>query len=82
VIEATPAEVEGGAAATPAAAASSSGAAAASTPIEAKPVERMVEARSADDSMASMVRCLYFADTFIVNGEYSNTFFLVPREKQ
>lgn len=34
-----------------------------------KPEERQVEARSADDSMASMVRSLYFADTFIVNGE-------------
>lgn len=36
---------------------------------EAKPVERSVEFRSSDDSMASMVRCLYFADTFIVNGK-------------
>lgn len=50
--------------------------AASSTPspaVEAtKPVERMVEARSADDSMASMVRSLYFADTFIVNGQSNN----------
>ncbi|KAK7111660.1 lethal(2) giant larvae protein homolog 1-like isoform X2 [Littorina saxatilis] len=45
--------------------ASATGAAAAEA---TRPVERMVEARSADDSMASMVRSLYFADTFIVNG--------------
>jgi lethal(2) giant larvae protein len=32
-------------------------------------VERSVEFRSTEDSMASMVRCLYFADTFIVNGK-------------
>ncbi|RUS90798.1 hypothetical protein EGW08_001417 [Elysia chlorotica] len=35
---------------------------------DCKPEERQVEARSADDSLASMVRSLYFADTFIVNG--------------
>ncbi|XP_055877126.1 lethal(2) giant larvae protein homolog 1 isoform X2 [Biomphalaria glabrata] len=35
---------------------------------DCKPEERQVEARSGDDSMASMVRSLYFADTFIVNG--------------
>ncbi|XP_041364790.1 lethal(2) giant larvae protein homolog 1-like isoform X2 [Gigantopelta aegis] len=40
--------------------------------IESRPVERAVEARSADDSMASMVRCLYFADTFIVQGASHN----------
>ena len=34
---------------------------------EAKPVERQVEARSADDSMGSMVRCLYLAQSFIIN---------------
>ncbi|XP_077980343.1 lethal(2) giant larvae protein homolog 1-like [Glandiceps talaboti] len=32
---------------------------------EKVPVERKVEARSMDDSMTSMVRCLYFASTFI-----------------
>lgn len=35
---------------------------------ECKPEERQVEARSAEDSMASMVRSLYFADTYIING--------------
>ncbi|XP_033745086.1 LOW QUALITY PROTEIN: LLGL scribble cell polarity complex component 2-like [Pecten maximus] len=35
---------------------------------EPRPVERAVEARSTEDSMASMVRCLYFADTFITQG--------------
>ncbi|XP_071041650.1 lethal(2) giant larvae protein homolog 1 isoform X2 [Parasteatoda tepidariorum] len=40
----------------------------AATPItETKPVERQVEARSADDSMGSMVRCLYLAQSFIIN---------------
>lgn len=46
-------------------------AAAATTP-ETKPVERSVEFRNAEDSMASMVRCLYFADTFIVNATTHN----------
>uniref|UniRef100_A0A0B7B5H3 Lethal giant larvae homologue 2 domain-containing protein n=1 Tax=Arion vulgaris TaxID=1028688 RepID=A0A0B7B5H3_9EUPU len=39
---------------------------------DCKPEERQVEARSADDSMASMVRSLYFADTFIINGGSHN----------
>ncbi|GFR33149.1 lethal(2) giant larvae protein homolog 1 [Trichonephila clavata] len=40
----------------------------AASPItETKPVERQVEARSADDSMGSMVRCLYLAQSFIIN---------------
>ncbi|XP_025086835.1 lethal(2) giant larvae protein homolog 1-like isoform X2 [Pomacea canaliculata] len=38
---------------------------------EAHPVERIVEARSTEDSMASMVRSVYFADTFIVSGANS-----------
>lgn len=37
---------------------------------EAHPVERIVEARSTEDSMASMVRSVYFADTFIVSGKF------------
>jgi lethal(2) giant larvae protein len=37
--------------------------------VEAKPVERQIEARSSEDSMGSMVRCLYFAPAFIVNSE-------------
>ncbi|GIX73484.1 lethal(2) giant larvae protein homolog 1 [Caerostris extrusa] len=40
---------------------------AASPAVETKPVERQVEARSADDSMGSMVRCLYLAQSFIIN---------------
>ncbi|KFM68057.1 Lethal(2) giant larvae protein-like protein, partial [Stegodyphus mimosarum] len=40
---------------------------AASPILETKPVERQVEARSAEDSMGSMVRCLYLAQTFIIN---------------
>ncbi|CAL1538236.1 unnamed protein product [Lymnaea stagnalis] len=39
---------------------------------DCKPEERQVEARSGEDSMASMVRCLYFADTFIINGGSHN----------
>ncbi|XP_068084416.1 lethal(2) giant larvae protein homolog 1 [Anabrus simplex] len=37
------------------------------SPIEAKPVERQVEARPVDDSLGSMVRCLYFARTFLIS---------------
>lgn len=37
-------------------------------PLEAKPVERQIEARAVDDGMGSIVRCLYFARTFIVSG--------------
>lgn len=36
-------------------------------PLEAKPVERQIEARPVDDSMGSMVRCLYFARTFLIS---------------
>ena len=38
---------------------------------EPKPVERSVEFRNTDDAMASMVRSLYFADTFIVHGKFN-----------
>ncbi|XP_046587651.1 lethal(2) giant larvae protein homolog 1 isoform X2 [Neodiprion pinetum] len=37
------------------------------SPIEAKPVERQVEARPTDDSLGSMVRCLYFARSYIIS---------------
>ncbi|XP_073945065.1 LOW QUALITY PROTEIN: LLGL domain-containing protein l(2)gl [Choristoneura fumiferana] len=36
-----------------------------------KPVERAVEARSNDDAFGSMVRCLYFARTFLINTQSS-----------
>ncbi|XP_054718851.1 lethal(2) giant larvae protein homolog 1-like [Uloborus diversus] len=40
----------------------------ATSPVQdTKPVERQVEARSAEDSMGSMVRCLYLAQSFIIN---------------
>lgn len=35
-----------------------------------KPVERAVEARSASDVEGSIVRTLYFADTFLLNGQF------------
>lgn len=35
----------------------------------ARPVERAVEARSADDVSGSIVRTLYFAQTFLMNSE-------------
>jgi len=38
------------------------------SPLEAKPVERQVEARPVDDSLGSMVRCLYFGKTFLITG--------------
>uniref|UniRef100_A0A023FRR4 Putative lethal giant larvae protein 1 n=1 Tax=Amblyomma parvum TaxID=251391 RepID=A0A023FRR4_AMBPA len=34
---------------------------------EAKPVERQVEARSSDDALSSMVRCLCFSSSFILH---------------
>ncbi|XP_054281586.1 lethal(2) giant larvae protein homolog 1-like isoform X1 [Macrosteles quadrilineatus] len=37
------------------------------TPAEAKPVERAVEARPVDDALGSMVRCLTFAKTYIIS---------------
>ncbi|GLV32955.1 lethal (2) giant larvae [Carabus blaptoides fortunei] len=36
-------------------------------PLEAKPVERQIEARPVDDALGSMVRCLYFARSFLVS---------------
>nr|XP_014344770.1 PREDICTED: lethal(2) giant larvae protein homolog 1 [Latimeria chalumnae] len=33
--------------------------------IEVTPVQRRIEPRSADDSLSGVVRCLYFADTFL-----------------
>ncbi|XP_013142999.1 PREDICTED: lethal(2) giant larvae protein, partial [Papilio polytes] len=38
---------------------------------EVKPIERAVEARSNDDAFGSMVRCLYFARTFLINTQNS-----------
>ena len=38
------------------------------SPLEAKPVERQVEARPVDDSLGSMVRCLYFGKTYLITG--------------
>lgn len=49
----------------PAAAAAEEG-----SPLDAKPVERQIEARPVDDAMGSIVRCLYFARTFLVSGNY------------
>ncbi|XP_026317758.1 protein lethal(2) giant larvae [Hyposmocoma kahamanoa] len=45
--------------------------AAAEADTEIKPVERAVEARSNDDAFGSMVRCLYFARTFLVSTQNS-----------
>lgn len=39
--------------------------------LEARPVERQIEARCTDDGMGSMVRCLLFAKTYITNGAYN-----------
>lgn len=52
-------------------------------PADIKPVERQVEARPIDDAMGSMVRCMYFAKSYIINSKselqsfnaYSKTFF-------
>lgn len=37
--------------------------------VEITPVQRRIEPRSADDSLSGVVRCLYFADTFLRDGE-------------
>ncbi|CAK9802757.1 Lethal(2) giant larvae protein [Anthophora plagiata] len=37
------------------------------SPVEIKPVERQVEARPVDDALGSMVRCLYFARSYIIS---------------
>ncbi|KMY87196.1 lethal(2) giant larvae protein isoform X2 [Drosophila simulans] len=38
-----------------------------SNQLEARPVERQIEARCADDGLGSMVRCLLFAKTYVTN---------------
>lgn len=43
---------------------------------ESRPVERQVEARNPEDSISSMVRCLYFATTYISDGKA--LYFLIP----
>ncbi|XP_050447248.1 lethal(2) giant larvae protein homolog 1 isoform X5 [Cataglyphis hispanica] len=35
--------------------------------VELKPIERQVEARPVDDALGSMVRCLYFARSYIIS---------------
>ncbi|CAG2248230.1 LLGL [Mytilus edulis] len=35
---------------------------------EPRPVERQIEARNPEETISSMVRCLYFANTFVTNG--------------
>ncbi|XP_076225402.1 LLGL domain-containing protein l(2)gl isoform X7 [Nomia melanderi] len=37
------------------------------SPVELKSVERQVEARPVDDALGSMVRCLYFARSYIIS---------------
>nr|XP_025042165.1 lethal(2) giant larvae protein homolog 1 [Pelodiscus sinensis] len=37
--------------------------------VEMAPVQRRIEPRSADDSLSGVVRCLYFADTFLRDGK-------------
>nr|XP_018912290.1 PREDICTED: protein lethal(2) giant larvae-like [Bemisia tabaci] len=39
--------------------------------VDSKPVERAIEARPADDGFGSMVRCLYFANSFIISMQHS-----------
>lgn len=54
--------------------------------MELAPVQRKIEARSAEDSFTGFVRTLYFADTFLRDSEYEkhlsllpNGFLLLPR---
>lgn len=39
---------------------------------EPRPVERQIEARNPDETVGSMVRCLYFANTFVTNSKYDD----------
>lgn len=39
------------------------------SPADLKPVERQVEARPVDDALGSMVRCLYFARSYIISSK-------------
>lgn len=41
------------------------------SPMEARPIERAIEARPVDDALGSMVRCLSFTKTFIVTGIFN-----------
>ena len=41
------------------------------TTIETRPIERQIEARPTDDAMMSMVRCLTFAQTFIISSRFT-----------
>ncbi|XP_040830442.1 lethal(2) giant larvae protein homolog 1 isoform X2 [Ochotona curzoniae] len=41
--------------------------------VEMTPVQRRIEPRSADDSLSGVVRCLYFADTFLRDGHHGPT---------
>ncbi|UYV62474.1 LLGL1 [Cordylochernes scorpioides] len=43
---------------------------------EPRPVERQVEFRSKEDSCGSMLRCLYFAQSYIINSQYFTFFFV------
>ncbi|XP_061413551.1 lethal(2) giant larvae protein homolog 1-like isoform X3 [Lethenteron reissneri] len=38
--------------------------------VELAPVQRRIEARSADDSLSGVVKCIYFADTFLRDGSH------------
>lgn len=40
--------------------------------VSSKPVERQIEARPAEDGLGSIVRCLYFAQSHIINSTTTN----------
>lgn len=40
-------------------------------PAETRPIERQIEARTVDDGMGSMIRCLTFAQTYITNSKFT-----------
>jgi hypothetical protein len=43
---------------------------------ESRPVERAIEARAGgEDGLGSMVRCLHFAETYLVNRKFFSHFF-------
>lgn len=42
------------------------------SPLDTKPIERAVEARPAEDALGSMIRCLYFAHSFVINTQHAS----------
>lgn len=42
------------------------------SPLDARPIERAIEAKTADNSLGSMVKCLHFYNTNVVHGKFED----------